>query len=150
MPDLFAKPLTPETWPQFARLVEAHNGVWGGWCQYGPAAELPRIKHKRAYDAGAAASPDWRITCFFAAKTHRRSGVASVALAGALDQIQRGGGGRVESYPEDVTGRKGSNGFLYNATVSLFEAHGFQRTRGLGKHHWVVTKGVPAKTADAG
>jgi hypothetical protein len=25
--------LTPETWDDFAALVEAHNGVWGGcWC----------------------------------------------------------------------------------------------------------------------
>lgn len=27
------KPLTGETWPDFAALVEANNGVWGGcWC----------------------------------------------------------------------------------------------------------------------
>ncbi len=27
------KPLTAETWADFAALVEAHNGVWGGcWC----------------------------------------------------------------------------------------------------------------------
>ena len=27
------KPLDEETWPDFARLVERHNGVWGGcWC----------------------------------------------------------------------------------------------------------------------
>jgi hypothetical protein len=27
------KPLTPETWVDFAALVEANNGVWGGcWC----------------------------------------------------------------------------------------------------------------------
>ena len=27
------KPLTPETWTDFAALVEANNGVWGGcWC----------------------------------------------------------------------------------------------------------------------
>jgi hypothetical protein len=26
-------PLTPDTWPDFAALVEANNGVWGGcWC----------------------------------------------------------------------------------------------------------------------
>lgn len=26
-------PLTPDTWPAFASLVERHNGVWGGcWC----------------------------------------------------------------------------------------------------------------------
>lgn len=188
MQDLWAKPLTAETWPQFERLVEAHGGVWGGcwcmafhpprgnppytaeenraakkervqtgdahaalvfdgeecvgWCQYGRVAELPRIKHKRAYDAGSSMLPDWRVTCFFSAKSHRRAGVASVALAGALHDIQRAGGGLVESYPEDVTGRRVSNGFLYNATLSLFEAHGFERTRQLGKHHWVVTKVV--------
>jgi len=27
------RPLSPETWPDFAALVEANNGVWGGcWC----------------------------------------------------------------------------------------------------------------------
>jgi ribosomal protein S18 acetylase RimI-like enzyme len=30
---LVAKPLSPETWPAFARLVEKHNGIFGGcWC----------------------------------------------------------------------------------------------------------------------
>ncbi|WP_410791234.1 GNAT family N-acetyltransferase [Kribbella sp. C-35] len=30
---LAVRPLTPETWPAFAELVEANNGVWGGcWC----------------------------------------------------------------------------------------------------------------------
>lgn len=30
---LSTRPLTPETWPAFERLVEANNGVWGGcWC----------------------------------------------------------------------------------------------------------------------
>ena len=33
MPDLTTKPLAPHTWPDFVRLVEANNGVWGGcWC----------------------------------------------------------------------------------------------------------------------
>jgi GNAT superfamily N-acetyltransferase len=33
MPDYATKPLDGTTWPDFARLVEAHNGVWGGcWC----------------------------------------------------------------------------------------------------------------------
>jgi len=28
-----ARPLSPDTWDDFARLVEANNGVWGGcWC----------------------------------------------------------------------------------------------------------------------
>jgi GNAT superfamily N-acetyltransferase len=30
---LTARALDPDTWPAFARLVEANNGVWGGcWC----------------------------------------------------------------------------------------------------------------------
>ena len=118
-----------------------------GWCQFGPTGELPRIKHRRAYEAAAPSPPDWRITCFFVAKTHRRAGVASVALEGALTEIGRAGGGTVESYPEDAADRKVSGSFLYNATVTLFERHGFQRTRRLGKHHWVVTKVVPGEGA---
>jgi hypothetical protein len=35
-----------------------------GWCQFGPTAELPRIKNRRAYEAGLTDLPDWRITCF--------------------------------------------------------------------------------------
>ena len=32
-PKFVVKPLEPSTWPAFARLVEANNGVWGGvWC----------------------------------------------------------------------------------------------------------------------
>jgi len=30
---LTSKPLTPDTWPDFAKLVEKHNGIFGGcWC----------------------------------------------------------------------------------------------------------------------
>ena len=33
MTGLYVKPLDESTWPDFARLVEKHNGVWGGcWC----------------------------------------------------------------------------------------------------------------------
>lgn len=179
------KPLDGATWPDFARLVEKHNGVWGGcwcmgfheegvgrdrppavsraakeervregrahaalvfdgadcvgWCQFGPTAELPRIKHKRAYADGAASLPDWRITCFFVDRDHRHRGVASAALGGALAEIARLGGGTVESYPDAVTGRTVSSSFLHNATAEMFEQHGFERRRPLGKNTWVVS-----------
>ena len=68
-------------------------------------------------------------------------GVAA-ALGGALDEIARLGGGTVESYPEDTDGRSVSGSFLHNGTVSMFESHGFERTRRIGKYHWVVTKVV--------
>lgn len=113
-----------------------------GWCQFGPAAELPRIKNKRDYQAGLTSLPDWRITCFVVDKDRRHEGIASAALRGALGEIARLGGGTVESYPEDVDGRRVSGYFLHNGTVAMFEREGFTRTRPLGKNHWVVTKVV--------
>jgi GNAT superfamily N-acetyltransferase len=33
--ELTIRPLTPQTWPAFAALVERHNGIFGGcWCTY--------------------------------------------------------------------------------------------------------------------
>jgi GNAT superfamily N-acetyltransferase len=186
---MITRALDASTWPDFAALVERHNGIWGGcwcmgfhsegvgrhktpgqnraekqgrvregrahaalvydgaacvgWCQFGSPDELPRIKHKRAYLAQAGRPPDWRITCFFVDKDHRRQGVSSAALGGALELIAGLGGGVVESSPEDIGDRaKVSAGFLHNGALAMFERHGFERVRPLGKHHWLVTKTV--------
>jgi GNAT superfamily N-acetyltransferase len=120
-----------------------------GWCQFGSPAELPRIKHLRIYTQGQGELPDWRITCFFVDKDYRGKGVCSAALAGALDEIARLGGGRVESSPEDVADRKVSGSFLYNSRLNMFEQQGFQRLRPLGKHHWLVAKMVAQNSSGA-
>jgi hypothetical protein len=44
--------------------------------------------------------------------------------------------------PEDVEGRSVSGSFLHNGTVAMFEQRGFERTRRIGKHQWVVAKTV--------
>jgi hypothetical protein len=188
MPNYTTRPLDADTWPDFARLVEAHNGVWGGcwcmsfhpegigrhrtpaqnradkeqrvrsgqahaalvydgatcvgWCQFGEPDELPRIKNRRAYLDGLDALPDWRITCFFSDRGRRGEGIASAALAGALAEISRLGGGTVESYPDDMDGRKVQGSFIHNGTVAMFERLGFERTRQIGKTRWVVRRGV--------
>ena len=180
------KALGATTWPAFARLVEANNGVWGGcwcmwyhtkdniespelkrkakrclvlegrahaslvydgtecvgWCQFGSPQELPRIHNERAYLETNPTLPDWRITCFFSGKGYRGKGVASAALKGAIEQIKKLGGGRIEGYPEDIEGRKASPAFLFNGALSTFERHGFKRSRLIGKHKWVVTRTV--------
>jgi GNAT superfamily N-acetyltransferase len=123
-----------------ASLVIDEDGSAQGWCQYGNAAELPGIKHRREYDKDPPPPPDWRITCFFVDKKHRGQGIARAALEGALDQIARLGGGRVEAISEVTAGREAQGRFLFTATVELFEQNGFTRVRQVGKHAWIVSK----------
>jgi GNAT superfamily N-acetyltransferase len=181
--------LTEETWPDFAALVEANNGVWGGcwcmgfhpegfgdgtsaernrkvkhdlvrsgvvhqvlvyrgdeavgWCQFGSPAELPNIKNRKAYDAGAESLPDWRIGCIFADKKHRGQGVARAAVAGALDAIRNAGGGVVEAYPEQVEDRPQQRGaYFHTGPESLFAELGFERDRRIAKWRWVMRRQV--------
>jgi hypothetical protein len=111
-----------------------------GWCQFGAPSELPRIKSRVAYEKAVTTPPDWRIACNFVGKGHRRQGVATAGLEGALGLIAALGGGRVEGYPEDAGSVPA--GFLFNGALSTYEALGFVRDRKIGKHRWVVAKVV--------
>jgi GNAT superfamily N-acetyltransferase len=161
------RPLNESTWDAFAALVEANNGVFGGcwctgfhrvragtahaalvfdgedclgWCQFGAPDEVPRIKNRREYEKRLGDLPDWRIACHFVGKGHRRQGVATAALAGALELIAGLGGGRVEGYPEPADAVPA--GFLFHGALSTFERAGFTKDRKIGKHRWVVIKDV--------
>ena len=182
------QPLTPRTWDAYARLMERHNGVFGGcwctyfqtlagektydaddnrslkqrlvdegrahaalvvegdeavaWAQFGSPAELPNIYHRKEYEEAGDAAPDYRITCIFVDKTHRRRGVTELALRGALDLIGQAGGGVVEGYPHDTTdGRKVS--VLYDGTRALYERVGFDYVRPKGLRNCVMRTTVP-------
>ena len=117
------------------------------WCQYGSPEELPRIYHRKEWEAGLTGEPPaYRITCIFVDRDYRRKGVAGVALRGALDLIAKAGGGVVEGYPQDTQGKKISASFLYNTTRSLYEQTGFSYDRPKGKNHCVMRRTVsPAK-----
>ena len=181
------KALAPDTWDAFARLMERHNGVFGGcwctwfhtfhaektftaegnrtlkkrlveedrahaalvfdgddavaWATFGPPEELPNIHHRKEYEAAGDSPPDYRITCIFVDKKHRRRGVTAVALQGAVDLIAEAGGGVVEGYPHDTEGKKVS--VLYNATRALYERAGFEYVRPKGKRNCVMRRVVP-------
>lgn len=111
-----------------------------GWCQFGAPEEVPRIKNRAAYEKGQTTSPDWRIACCYVGKGHRRQGVATAALAGALDLIAGLGGGTVEGYPEGADSVP--SGFLYHGALSTYEKLGFTRDRKIGKHRWIVVRVV--------
>ena len=111
-----------------------------GWCQFGAPAEVPKIKNRAAYEKTLTTLPDWRIACNFVGKGHRRQGVATAALAGALELIAGLGGGTVEGYPEDAGSVPA--GFLFHGALATYEKLGFVRDRKIGKHRWVVTRVV--------
>lgn len=189
------RPLDRTTWPAFARLVEKHNGVWGGcwctwfhtmaaektrtydgnrslkerlvdqgrahaalvfagdeavgWCQYGSPQELPNIYHRKEYQAGQVGEPDYRITCFFVDRDHRRRQVAAAALLGALALIAAAGGGVVEAYPQDTQGKRATGSLLYSLTRQAFEDAGFSFDRPKGKNHCVMRRVVsPASPSE--
>ncbi|RKE22396.1 GNAT family N-acetyltransferase [Streptomyces sp. TLI_171] len=127
-----------------AALVIDEEGAAQGWCQYGSPAELPNIKHGRAYRQDPPPLPDWRITCVYVDPRHRGRGIARTALEGALGLIAEAGGGLVEAVPETVAGRSAQGRFLFSGTVELFEDHGFDRIRQVGKHAWIVQRRLPA------
>jgi len=116
------------------------------WCEYGTPEELPNIYHRKEYEAGLDKLPDYRLTCFFVDRKYRRTGVAAVALRGALHLIAQAGGGVVEAYPHDTDGQKVSASFLYNATRSLFEQAGFRYDRPKGTKNCVMSKTVTSES----
>jgi len=111
------------------------------WCQYGSPEELPNIYHRKQYEEELDVLPDYRITCIFVDRRHRRKGLSATALQGALDQISAAGGGTVEGYPHDTQGKKKS--VLYNGTRTLFERAGFTFVRSKGTGNCVMRRTVP-------
>lgn len=115
------------------------------WAQYGTVEELPNIHHRKQWEQGVVRRPDYRITCLFVDRDHRRAGMAAVAVRGALALIAAAGGGLVESYPHDLPpSRKISSSHLYNATRTMYEQLGFEYQRPKGQGNCVMTKEVVA------
>ena len=128
-----------------AALVFDDDGLAQGWAKYGSFFEQPIIEHnRRAYDEAPPPQPDWRITCYYTDKRHRRQGVGRAALEGALDLIAQAGGGLVETFPEVTAGRTAQGRFLFEMSVELYEDYGFQRVRQIGKHRWIMSRVIEA------
>ena len=136
------KRLVDEGVARAALVMDGDEAI--AWAEFGTPAQLPTIHHRKEYDATSVAEPDYRITCVFVDKRHRRQGVTELAITGALDLIAQAGGGTVESYPHDLTEqtKKMSASFLYNGTRRLYERLGFTYDRPKAMKNWIMVSTV--------
>jgi GNAT superfamily N-acetyltransferase len=102
-------------------LVAFRDGVAVGWCQVTPRAAVPAIGRQwrlRPVDD----LPVWAITCFYVRKGHRRAGITSALIAGAVDLARSAGAPAVEAYPLDASVSPSATSTGYATT---FAAAGF-------------------------
>jgi len=159
--------LTPETWGDFAAMVERTGGLFGGcWCVHfhhgvedGRGEDEPNPDFKRRMvEAGIAhaalvydgpdvvAWAEYGTPCELPNIHHRKQGYGRAALRGAVQLIAEAGGGVVEGYPHDMATRdpakKMSDSFLYNLTRKSYEDAGFTYVRPKGQQNCVMSKVV--------
>jgi GNAT superfamily N-acetyltransferase len=96
-----------------------------GWCAVGPRASYSRLGRSPVAQATDDGPGVWAVTCFVVRVGHRRRGVASALLDGAVDLARRHEAAVVEGYPVDTSARKASSAELYHGPLSVFRAAGF-------------------------
>lgn len=94
------------------------SGEVVGWCQFGRVEDLPIEPSGQILDWLLASDPatEWRITCFLTLPEYRRQGVATLALATAVQAIRKRGGGWIEATPETAP---------HTGTMAMFQRLGF-------------------------
>ena len=96
-----------------------------GWCAVAPRGSYPRLGRSTVAQATDDGPGVWAVTCFVVRVGHRRQGVASALLDGAVDLARRHGASVVEGYPVDADARKTSSAGLYHGPLSVFLDAGF-------------------------
>lgn len=94
-----------------------------GWCHIAPRADIPRLVKSeliRPVDAVAV----WSIICVIVRTGHRRQGVTSHLIDGAVAYAASRGAPAVEAYPVDPPGRMDLT-MAFVGTRAMFERAGF-------------------------
>src|SRR5690554_3992020 len=99
-----------------------------GWCGIGPRTEMERLQRSRTIPRIDDLAV-WSVICFVVKAGHRRKGVTTALLEGAIAYAASRGAQILESYPIDPDGKRVSGAFLFVGTTSLFERAGFVRIR---------------------
>lgn len=105
-------------------VVTYLDGVPVGWCNIGPRAEIPRLvgsKLIRPVDA----VPVWSIVCVVVRGGHRKKGVSSHLIEGAVQYAASRGAPAVEAYPVEPVGRMDTT-MAFVGTLAMFTRADFE------------------------
>ncbi|WP_372595163.1 GNAT family N-acetyltransferase, partial [Actinotalea sp.] len=106
-------------------VVTYRDGTPVGWCNVGPRAEIPRLAGSRLIRP-VDDVPVWSIICLVVRGGHRRAGVTTHLIEGAVQFAAAHGAPAVEAYPVDPEGRMDTT-MAFVGTRSMFERAGFER-----------------------
>jgi GNAT superfamily N-acetyltransferase len=95
-----------------------------GWVAIAPRSESPRLARSRTL-APVDTMPVWSVTCFFVARTERRSGLTTKLLRAAVAHARAHGAQAVEGYPLDVADRDTPAAFASTGFLPAFRRAGF-------------------------
>lgn len=105
-------------------VIAYHDDVPVGWCNIGPRAAMPKLASStviRPVDD----VPVWSIICLVVRAGHRRQGVTTRLIEGAVEYAASLGAPAVEAYPADPDGRMDTT-MAFVGTVSMFTKAGFR------------------------
>jgi len=106
-------------------VVTYHDGVPVGWCNIGDRRAIPRLVHStkiRPLDD----VPVWSIVCVVVRGGHRKQGVTSHLIEGAVGYAASRGAPAVEAYPVDPGGRRMDTTMAFVGTRAMFLSAGFE------------------------
>lgn len=104
-------------------VVTYRDGEPVGWCNVGPRAEITRLATSRLIRP-LDELPVWSIVCLVVRAGHRRQGVTTPLLDGAVGYAASRGAPAVEAYPVDPPGRMDLT-MAFVGTRAMFERAGF-------------------------
>lgn len=95
------------------------------WCHIAPRDEIPRLVASKLITP-IDDVPVWSIICVVVRAGHRRQGVTTRLIEGAVAYAASRGAPAVESYPVDPQGRRMDLTMAFVGTRAMFENCGFE------------------------
>ena len=105
-------------------VVTYLDGLPVGWCNIGPRAEIPRLTQSKLIRP-TDDLPVWSIVCVVVRSGHRKKGVTSHLIEGAVEYAAANGAPAVEAHPVDPAGRMDLT-MAFVGTRAMFEKAGFK------------------------